>query len=179
VRRAAMVARVLAVVAALGVLVALAGCDADWYEDDWDDDYDDGSSYDKTVYFYLNVADEDGDPLQNVTVWIDGTRQDDKTEDEYERLGNQFPPDWRGWRYNWSGGPFWFDVRGCSGGTCSIEIMVSRSGYQTQRSHVPFDRWDPREIYVRQTFVMEPRSGVAAAEVVTAPQPPEKCSLSE
>ncbi len=168
----------IALVAAAGVLV-FSGCDSAWYEDDWDDDGGYDGSYNKTIFFYLNVADANGDPLPGVTVWIDGDQQDARTDDEYERLGQQFPPDWRGWRYNWSGGPYWLDLRDYAGAECTIEIMVTRSGLQSQRSYVTFDRWDPREIYVRQTFVMEPRSGLTSAAVVTAPQPAEKCSLEQ
>lgn len=167
-----------AIIAIGGAAIVLTGCSSEWYEDNWDDDYNDGS-WDKTVFIYLNVADENGGPLPGVTVWIDGEQQEAKTDDEYDRLGNQFPPDWQGWQYNWSGGPFWIDVRDCPGGVCQVEIMVTKPGLQSQRTYVTFDRWDPREIYVRQTFVMEPRVGVTAAEVVMAPQAPEKCSLTQ
>ena len=177
-RRMVTVTALIALVAAVGMLV-LAGCDSAWYEDDWRDDGRDDGSYDKTVYFYLNVADASGDPLPGVTVWIDGAQQEVRTDDEYNRLGEQFPPDWRGWRYNWQGGPFWVNVRNSPGGECTFEIMVTHVGLQSQRSYVTFDRWDPREIYVRQTFVMEERTGVQSAEVITAPQPAEKCSLEQ
>jgi len=178
VRRMATVTALIVLVAAAGMLV-LTGCDSAWYEDDWDDDWRDDGSYNKTIYFYLNVADAGGDPLPGVTVWIDGEQQEARTDDEYERLGQQFPPDWRGWRYNWDGGPFWVNVQDCPGGECTFEIMVTRPGLQSQRSYVTFNRWDPREIYVRQTFVMEPRVGVRSAEVITAPQRAEKCSLEQ
>ncbi|MFO8172874.1 MAG: hypothetical protein R6T96_01230 [Longimicrobiales bacterium] len=68
-------------------------------------------------------------------------------------------------------------MRDC-GGSCRIEILVSRSGYQSQRTHITFDRYDPDEIYMRQTFVMEP-SEVGTAAVVEAPDKPEMISLGQ
>lgn len=164
-----------AVLPALSLMLLLSGCGGDWCDDDCYD-YDDGT-YEKTLFVYLNVADQDGKALPDVTVWINGAPQQQRTAATYERLGDQFPPDWRGWEYNWSGGPYWFDLRD-TGGEARVEIMVSRSGLQTQRTTLRFDRWDPREIYVRQTFVMEPVTDMTAAEVVEAPRPPEICSIN-
>lgn len=174
-------------------VAAMVGCsgdpyDDDYYYDDHDHYYDDdhhrppaeGGSYQKTLFVYLNIADQDGDPLEGVTVWADGRQQEERSEDSYRRLGDQFPPDWAGWRYNWSGGPYWIDVRDCSGYSCDIEVLVSRSGYETQRTTIPMDRDDPDEIYMRQTFVMERQAQTAsAARVVDAPEPPEMISLTD
>jgi len=178
VRKAAILLGISALLSALGLVTLLSGCGGTWYEDDYDDyiDYD-NQTYQKTLFIYLNVADQDGDPLPDVTVWIDGVEQDARTADEYEQLGNQFPPDWRGWEHNWNGGPFWFDLRD-SGGEARVEIMVSRSGLRTQRTTLRFDRWDPREIYARQTFVMEPATGIAPQEIMEAPTAPELCTIS-
>ncbi|MGC9318373.1 MAG: hypothetical protein ACP5KN_10135 [Armatimonadota bacterium] len=160
----------------VAVLVALAGCSGDW-DDDYD--YDGGYHYDKTLFVYLNVADQDGNAMAGVTVWIDGKQQNEKTDDEYRELGNQFPPEWRGWQYNWSGGPYWIDVRDCTRHSCTMEIMVSRSGYVTQRSSITLGYNDPDEVYMRQTFVMEPRPESTTAQIVDAPQPPELISLTD
>jgi len=162
----------LAAVLSVAALLA-AGCSSDWNNDD--DGYYRGSR-DKTVFIYLNISDADGEALPNVTVWVDGTRQGEKSSDEFSELGNQFPRDWRGWEYNWDGGPFFFNVRQCSGSVCDIEVMVSRSGYQSQKTTITFNEWDPDEIYFRQTFVMEPSSDSNAAPV-EAPQPAEKTFL--
>ena len=160
--------------AGLLVAVLLAGCGSDYWEDEDDDYYP--NSRDKTVHIYLNISDQDGQALPDVTVWVDGTKQTEKSSDEYSRLGNQFPADWRGWEYNWRGGPYFFDVWRCSRRVCSIEVMVSRSGYQSQKTHITFDQYDPNEIYFRQTFVMEESSNSSAAPA-EAPQPAEKTSL--
>ena len=165
--------RLSLVLLTLGLIALLSGCGGTW---DYDPgNYDDSASFQKTLYFYLNAATQDGEALPNVVVWLDGDQQDVRTASSYEQLGNQFPPSWRGWSFNWHSGPVWSDLRD-SGGEDRIEMMVSREGYQTQRSHVEFNRWDPQEIYVRQTFVMEPRTGIATAEIVDAPQPAEKWS---
>lgn len=175
----------------LTALVALVGCSGDLYDDDYYDDhyYDDGhrpppdydsGSYQKTLFVYLNIGDQDGQPLEGVTVWLDSRQQQERSSDEYRRLGDQFPPDWAGWRYNWSGGPYWIDLRDCSGYRCSIEILVSKTGYETQRTTIPMDRDDPDEIYMRQTFVMERQVGPASLDtVVDAPRPPEMISLTD
>jgi len=155
------------------VALLVAGCSSDWDDDDYDHHR---NSWDKTVFVYLNVSDPDGEALPNVTVWVDGTRQEEKSSDEFSELGNQFPSDWRGWEYNWEDGPFFFDVRRCSRWVCDVEVMVSRSGYQSQKTTITFNEWDPDEIYFRQTFVMEPSSDSNAAPV-EAPQPAEKTSL--
>ncbi len=159
--------------AALVAVVLGAGCGSDWWDDDDDHYY---SHRDKTVFIYLNIADQDGDPLSEVTVWVDGTKQSDKSADEYSELGNQFPPDWRGWEYNWSGGPYFFDVYRCPGYTCRVEILVSTSGWRSQKTHIVINEYDPDEIYFRQTFVLEPTSD-SNAEPVEAAQAPEKTSL--
>ncbi len=181
------IVRLLACLTLLAVTaVILIGCsgDDDYYRDDryYRDDpirHDPGSTQ-KTLFVYLNVADQDGEPLEGVTVWVDSRQQDERTADEYRRLGEQFPPDWRGWRYNWSGGPYWIDLRDCANLRCTIEILVSRSGYETQRTTIPMERHNPDEIYMRQTFVMERRIGAASVDtVVDAPQPAEMISLED
>lgn len=166
-------------------VVSLLGCEGyedDYYYDDhyYDDNYrDDPGSYQKTLFIYLNVGDQDGQPLADATVWVDGSQQENRTEDEYRALGSQFPPDWAGWRYNWSGGPYWIDLRDCSNRRCSIQILVSKTGYETQRTTVTLDRDDPDEIYMRQTFVMEEQVGPASLQtIVDAPQAPEMISLA-
>jgi len=160
------------------VALLLAGCGSEyWYDDgNYYDNYDGGGSPQKTVRIYLNVADQDGDALGNATIWVDGTQQEDKTRNEYRALGNNFPAGWRGWLYNWDGGPFWYDTRDYSGAV-TIEIMVSKSGFRSQRTVLRFTRSDPDEVYVRQTFVMERAS--ATAEVADAPQPPEMISAQQ
>ncbi|MEA3400792.1 MAG: hypothetical protein U9R79_06035 [Armatimonadota bacterium] len=157
-----------------GVLLVLGGCGGDW-DDDYD--YDGRCRYDKTLFVYLNVADQDGNAMPGVTVWVDGTQQGEKTSDEYRELGSQFPPEWRGWQYNWSGGPYWIDIRDCTRRSCTIEILVSRTGYVTQRGTITLDCYDPDEVYMRQTFVMEPRSDSNTAAIMDAPQPAEKTGL--
>lgn len=158
---------------------ALLGCSGDWCEDDYCRDDRDDWSYQKTLFIYLNVADQDGEPLEGATVWVDGSQMQERTAADYRQLGSQFPPDWRGWNYNWSGGPYWIDLRDCSNRRCTIEILVSKTGYETQRTTITLTRYDPNEIYMRQTFVMEQRVGAAAADgVVDAPQAAELISLT-
>lgn len=184
----------LLVTVLLCAVAGISGCGGDWYEDDYYDgyyyddgyyhddhryDYDSGSNQ-KTLFVYLNVGDQDGEALEGVTVWFDGSQQEDRTEATYSRLGDQFPPDWAGWRHNWSGGPFWIDLRDCSNRRCTIEILVSRSGYETQRTTITLEQADPDEIYMRQTFVMEQQVAPAAADsVVDAPRAAEMISLTD
>ncbi|MCD6362085.1 MAG: hypothetical protein J7M38_14605 [Armatimonadetes bacterium] len=171
-RVAALSVLVLVVVAAL-----ISGCGSEWWIDDdyYDDDYDEPSVW-KSVHIYLNVADQDGKALPGVTVWVDGEAQSQKTANNYDRLDGGFPPEWRGWRYNWSGGPFWFRAR--SGRHVVVEIVVSKSGYESQRTTFRLDYWDPDEIYVRQTFVMEPSAGTTSVPA-EAPQAPEIISSAQ
>ncbi|HUS80292.1 MAG TPA: hypothetical protein VM283_03425 [Armatimonadota bacterium] len=163
------------VCSAVVIAVVIAGCSSEYWYDDTNY-WDDGGSVQKTVRIYLNVADQDGEALRNATVWIDGTQQEDKTEGEYRALGNNFPPGWRGWLYNWKDGPFWYDVRDYSGAV-TIEVMVSKSGYRSQRTTLRFTRSDPDDIYARQTFVMDRAAGTA--EVVEAAQAPEMISAKQ
>lgn len=161
---------------AIGALVVgallTAGCGSDWWiDDDWDDDYDEPSAW-KSVHIYLNVGDQDGRALPDVTVWVAGEAQPNKTESRYQRLGDAFPPNWRGWKYNWSGGPIWFHTR--DGDNLRVEILVSRTGYESQRTTFRLGYWDPDEIYVRQTFVMERRVGAAGVEADTVREAPEQ-----
>lgn len=172
------------------IVMALAGCSGDdyhWRDDPHYDDryHDDRPSYDtdsyqKTLFVYLNIGDQDGEPLEGATVWVDSRQQDERSSDEYRRLGDQFPPDWAGWRYNWSGGPYWIDLRDCSNLRCDIEILVSKTGYETQRTTIPMSRDNPDEVYMRQTFVMERQIGSASVDtVIDAPRPPEMISLTD
>jgi hypothetical protein len=152
------------------LIVAATGCDSGYDDDYW---YEDDHSYIKRLYIYLNVADEDGEALEGATVWVDGSQQADRTLATYDELGEGFPSDWRGWRYNWSGGWYRFDVRDCSG-ECTIEVMVTKSGWESQRTTITFDEWDPDEIYMRQTFVLEQRvDPTGVGSVTDAPQAPE------
>lgn len=167
----------VAVVVVVAAATFSAGCGSHW---DDDDDYRyppaGRQDLDKTVFVYLNISDQDGEPLPGVTVWVDGTSEEEKSSDEFEQLGRQFPPDWRGWEYNWSGGPYFIDLYRCSQQVCKIEVLVSRSGWQSQKTHLNIGPTDPDEIYFRQTFVMEPSRGVSTA-AVEAPRPAEKTGL--
>ena len=156
-----LIVRGVLVLAVSAAAVTLTGCCGDdWDDDIYDDDY---YSYQKSLVIYLNVADQDGLPLQGATVWVDGAQQDERTAATYEELGRDFPSDWVGWKYNWSGGPFRIDLRNWPRARAEIEILVSKTGY---------------EIYMRQTFVMEKQLAPAAvANVVDAPNPPEVISL--
>jgi len=171
----------LAVAVLAVATLTMTGCGGDWYEDDYCyDDYscDDDYSYQKTLFVYLNVADQDGRPLNGATVWVDGSQEENRTDGEYRELGQQFPPDWRGWKYNWAGGPYWIDLRDWANRRATIEILVSKTGYDTQRTTLSLTRYDPDETYMRQTFVMERQVGPASvARIVDAPQPPETISL--
>jgi hypothetical protein len=156
--------------------LALAGCCGDdWDDDIYDDDY---YSYQKSLVIYLNVADQDGQPLEGATVWVDGAQQDERTAATYEELGREFPSDWVGWKYNWSGGPMRIDLRDWPRARAEIEILVSKTGYETQRTTILIMRDDADDIYMRQTFVMEQQLAPAGvAQVVDAPNPPEVISL--
>jgi len=166
----------IAIVATVALLAA--GCGSDfWYDDDYYyDDYETTSPR-KDLRIYLNVADQDGHPLRNATVWVDGTQQEDKTDDEYRELGDNFPNGWSGWEYNWRSGPLRFFVYDRDGSK-RIEIIVSKSGWESQRTSIKIGRYDPDDIYMRQTFVME-RSANPSATPKDAPTPPEIISSAQ
>ena len=171
--------RLLIVIAIVATVVVLsAGCSSMFsYDDDyWYDDYE-TTSPQKDLRIYLNVADQDGNPLKGVTVWVDGTQQEDKTDDEYRELGDNFPNGWSGWEYNWRSGPLRFLVYD-SDGSKRIEIIVSKTGWESQRTSIRVSRYDPDEIYMRQTFVME-RSTNPSATPKDAPLPPETISSAQ
>ena len=138
----------------------------------------------KLLEIYLKAATPEGQPLEGATVWVDGSAQSKRTGDAYRRLDSMFPPDWRGWEYNWSGGPFRFDARDFPRHGVQIEILVSKSGWETQRSTIPISPDAPDDLFMRQTFVMERRVGTAevgvmAETVVDATDPAEIISLSK
>ena len=167
----------ISIAIAAAVVLLAAGCGSDfWYDDYYYDDYDDTSPR-KDLRIYLNVADQDGNPLQNATVWVDGTQQEDKTDDEYRELGNNFPNGWSGWEYNWRSGPLRFLVYDIDGSK-RIKIIVSKSGWESQRTSIRVSRYDPDDIYMRQTFVME-RSANPSATPKDAPLPPEVISSAQ
>lgn len=148
------------------------------------DDYRYRPSPTKLLEIYLKVARPDGQPLEGATVWVDGSAQSHRTDDSYLRLGSDFPPDWRGWEYNWFGGPFRFDTRDFPRHGASIEILVSKEGWRTARTTITFGPDAPDDLFMRQTFVME-RLTVATAsaedgadEIVDVAEAPEVISLS-
>jgi len=159
-------------------LLLTTGCGSDfWYEDDWLYDDVTYTSPWKNLDIYLNVADQDGDPVRGATVWVDGTLQEDKTGADYDALANSFPPGWRGWLYNWSGGPFQFDLRNVSS-SIQVEILVSKTGYRSQRTTIRIHRDDPDDISMRQTFVME-RSVNPSEAPTDAIHPAEKIASAQ
>lgn len=134
----------------------------------------------KLLEIFLNVATPDGRPLEGATVWVDGSVQPNRTRGTYQHLDSRFPPDWRGWQYNWFGGPFRFDLRDTYSRTVNIEILVSKTGWRTQRSTIPISRSSPDDIAMRQTFVMQREVRTyAVPTVVDATEPPELISLSD
>ncbi len=150
-----------------------------------EDDYRHRPSPTKLLEIYLNVATPEGEPLEGATVWVDGSAQSHRTGDSYQRLDSSFPPDWRGWEYNWAGGPFRFDTRDFPRHGANIEILVSKTGWQTPRTTIPFGHDAPDDLFMRQTFVMERQVGAASVDspdtedVHDITEPPEIISISD
>lgn len=123
----------------------------------------------------LNVSDADGHALGGATVWVDGVAQSERTSWDFVALGRGYPDSWRGFLANWIKGGYtvtlydYYDK-------VDVTVMVSKSGYQTQATTFHIDDSLPRDVFGRDTFIMERSAGPASAEPgtpVMKPQPGE------
>ena len=139
------------------ILLALTlwGCGSGW--DDWDDDC--CSDYDPVhfVTLYLNVSDQDGQPLEGATVWLNGVAQSLKTLD-YFRAVEDCGCDWNGFRYNWRRNEFRVRIPDYSD-YGELDVVVSKPGWRNQRAGFSLTSWDEKYISGRATFVMQPATG--------------------
>lgn len=123
----------------------------------------------------LNVSDADGNALGGATVWVDGVAQDLKTSWDFVVLGTGYPESWRGFRANWIMGGYRVRLDEYTG-RADVSVMVSKTGYVTQSTTFRLDEWLPREVFARDTFIMERSTSSASAEpgaAVNKPQPGE------
>jgi hypothetical protein len=123
----------------------------------------------------LNVSDADGYALGDATVWVDGTAQDGRTSWDFVTLGTGYPESWRGFRANWIQGGYRVVLDEYTG-RADITVMVSKTGYTTQATTFHFDESLPKDVYGRDTFIMERSTSTSSAEPgtpVMKPQPGE------
>jgi hypothetical protein len=109
-------------------------------------------------YVYIKAADMDGNPMSDVTVWIDGEPAVQKTSGEYTTLGDGFPEDMQGFKCNFStSGSTSIDN---PGDRDEITISVSKTGYEVQSdSFTMREYYNTTTIYYWNTFIMEPDTG--------------------
>jgi hypothetical protein len=150
------------------------------------DDYyygppDGGFPHYRQFTIVLNVSDADGHALGGATVWVDGVAQAEKTSWDFVALGRGYPDSWRGFLANWIKGGYtvtlydYYDK-------VDVTVMVSKTGYQTQSTTFHIDDSLPRDVFGRDTFIMERSAGPASAEPgtpVVKPQPGEVVGMEK
>ena len=111
----------------------------------------------------LHVEDLVGDALGEVTVWVDGVAQNARTSWQFISLGNQYPPEWRGFLANWIFSGFTVATYRADD-LEKVTVVVTKPGYQSQGTvfYVADDL--PSQVYARETFTMLPTAFPAGAE---------------
>jgi len=153
----AAVRTLLVLGACVSVLFALQGCGGGG-------DYDEPEPRYHDMTIILNVSDFDGDALGEVTVWVNGVAQAEKTSWQFVTLGDGYPESWQGHRANWIKGGFTVATYGAYD-VATVEVIVSKTGYYTQATEFDVSDDLPSEVYARDTFIMEPAPHVTTAEI--------------
>ena len=137
---------------ALSLLAASCGGSSDTSSS-----YNDPYPFTMNYSVYIKVADVDGNPMSDVTVWVDGEPAAQKTTAEYTTLGDGFPEDMRGFSYNFSAfGDTSIDL---PGDRDEITVSVSKTGYKVLTDSFIVREYDNETtIYYSNTFIMEPET---------------------
>lgn len=136
--------------ACVALAAALTGCGGSG------DDYyypDPGPRYHE-VNIVLNVSDLAGNAVGEVVVWVNGVAQTGMTSWNFAMLGNNYPPELRGFLANWIQ-PGFSVATYSPGDYDTIEVMVTKPGYYPQSTTFTITDNLPADVYARETFVME------------------------
>lgn len=144
------------------VPMLIVGCSSDDWDDD-DDYYCDPSPRYHHMTVILKVADLAGDALGQVTVWVDGVPQVERTSWEFVSLGAGYPESWWGFKANWIKSGFTVATYAESD-VAKVIVQVSKPGYYTEATTFNVEDSLPTEVYARDTFIMEPAPCPTTAE---------------
>jgi len=172
-------ARVVSMVALVGLPVLLAGCGGSGVYDGGD-----GDLVEIGLTMVLRVQDADGNAIGDARVYVDGDRDDLYTDSEYWTLDEAFPAAWQDFEANWFSDRWalYGDAAAPRGGR--IELVVRKLGWTDGLTIAVIPDSPDEHFWVRDTITLYPSgSGDAEptpqyAEVLAAP-PMETASTSE
>lgn len=154
---------------------ALGGCGGGYIDDDYyhEDDYPRYTD----LTLILRVQTPNGNPLGGATVWIDGDRDDHRTDSEFHPLADGYPRDWWGWLANWVSDEYSV-VMSYPGDADEFEMRVSKPGFTADRSTVVVEDWEPDHIFIRDVMTLRRETDTTApaasephrAEVIPGPR---------
>jgi hypothetical protein len=151
------------VIGGLGAPMFLTGCGGGggwYYGEDWD--------YPEYHYvtLYLRVQEPDGSPLRGAKVTIAGEEVDGLTAGRWYRIGEEAPPEWRGWQYNWAVEDYQVRINR-EGQVRRLTVRVAKEGWGSDSTEIVVEDDDPTYIYVRIVFTL----GVGSTEVMSSAAP--------
>lgn len=150
---------VVAIVSSVVAVWAIGGCgggggDVEWvYGSEWD-----YPQY-RYVTIYLRVEQPNGGPLAGAVVTINGEEVDGLTAGRWYAIGDDGPPEWRGWPHNWAviDLPVRIDR---PGQVRTLTIRARKAGWGWDSTKVRIADADPDYVFVRAVLVL----GVATTE---------------
>jgi hypothetical protein len=134
------------------MLAALSGCGGG--ATDVDDGL--GDLREQRLTLILRVQDADDNPIGNAQVFVDGRRDDWRTDSEFSRLGEGFPPAWQDFLCNWvsEGWSMYYEPGDPLGGR--LDLAVRKVGWDEGLTIVIIPDTDVNRFFVRDTITLYP-----------------------
>lgn len=142
-------ASVLTLIGLSGLVIMLGGCG--------------GMATDTTIpdvgerrmFLALRVQDAAGNPIGGVRVFVDGRRDEFRTEWQFEPLGSGWPASWQGWQANWTSQQWsLYGPREPE----RLDIAVSKVGWTEDVTVVDIEDPSFDQYFIRDTMTLFPES---------------------
>ena len=102
----------------------------------------------------LQIADQNGDPLEGAAVWIDENLMDQRSEATFSTMGAGYPNEWQGWKYNFASPTLKVTID-YDGDTDEVGVIVSKVGYHTERFWWDVGEQEDTALF-RRVVILEP-----------------------
>jgi hypothetical protein len=135
---------------ALALIIALSGCGGTSMDEIM------GDLREQRLVLILRVQDPDGNPIGNAQVFVDGRRDDWRTDSEFLPLGEDFPAAWQDFLCNWvsEGWSMYYEDGDPLGGR--LDLAVRKVGWDEGLTIVLIPDTDVDRFFVRDTITLYP-----------------------
>jgi len=145
------------VTAGLALALALSGCGSAFV----DPGPDPGTLHERGLTLILRVQDADGSAIGNAQVFVDGRRDDWRTDSDFSPLGAGFPTSWQDFLVNWVSDA-WAVYDDGIPTTHHFDLAVRKVGWTEDVSIVNIPDSNADHFFVRDVMILYPEGSGGA-----------------